>query len=43
MYTFVTAISGGTAWVVVNFGTGNWNSTISNKRSYTVAVVSLCN
>lgn len=42
--TIVSAISGGTAWVVVNrdFGSVTWSSVASNTRTYTVAVVSLC-
>jgi signal peptidase I len=42
--TIVTAISGGTAWVVANhdYGSTVWSSVASNTRSYTVAVVSLC-
>jgi hypothetical protein len=42
--TLVTLINGGTAWVTVNraFGSTTWSSAASNKRSYTVAVVSLC-
>lgn len=42
--TITTALSGGTAWVVVNrtVGSTTWSSVASNTRSYTVAVVSLC-
>ena len=42
--TIVSAISGGTAWVVANraFGSVTWTSTASSTRTYTVAVVSLC-
>jgi hypothetical protein len=42
--TIVTAISGGTAWVVANrsFGSTTWSSVASNSRTYTVAVASLC-
>jgi len=42
--TIVTAISGGTAWVVANhdYGSTVWSSVASNTRTYTVAVVSLC-
>ncbi len=42
--TIVTAISGGTAWVVANhdYGSAVWSSPASNTRTYTVAVVSLC-
>ncbi|SDS84491.1 signal peptidase I [Microlunatus soli] len=43
-YTVVTLINGGTAWVTVNrdFGSVTWSSVASTKRTYTVAVVSLC-
>lgn len=43
-YTVVTLINGGTAWVTVdrNFGSVTWSSVASVKRTYTVAVVSLC-
>jgi signal peptidase I len=43
--SITAAISGGTAWVVANrnFGSTTWHSVASNTRSYTVAVVSLCN
>ncbi|MDP3967966.1 MAG: hypothetical protein Q8Q02_06765 [Nocardioides sp.] len=42
--TITSAISSGTAWVVVNrnFGSVTWSSVASNTRTYTVAVVSLC-
>lgn len=42
--TIVTAISGGTAWVVANhaYGSVTWSSVASNTRTYTVAVASLC-
>lgn len=42
--TLVSAISGGTAWVVANrdFGSVTWSSVASTTRTYTVAVVSLC-
>ncbi|MEO6470748.1 MAG: signal peptidase I [Aeromicrobium sp.] len=42
--TIVTAISGGTAWVVAehNYGSTTWTSVASTTRTYTVAVVSLC-
>jgi signal peptidase I len=42
--TLVSAISGGTAWVVANhnYGSTTWSSVASNTRTYTVAVVSLC-
>jgi signal peptidase I len=44
-WTFTSALSGGTAWVVANrnFGSTVWSSVNSNTRSYTVALVSLCN
>lgn len=43
-FTFVTVITGGTAWVTANrgFGSTTWTSAKSNTRTYTVAVVSLC-
>jgi signal peptidase I len=43
-HTFNSALTGGTAWVVVNRAVGSttWSSVNSNTRSYTVAVVSLC-
>ena len=43
-HTLVTAISGGTAWVVANhtYGSTTWSSVASNTRTYTVAAVSLC-
>lgn len=43
-YTIVTLINGGSAWVTVDrdFGSVTWSSVASTKRSYTVAVVSLC-
>jgi signal peptidase I len=42
--TITTAISSGTAWVVVNrtFGPVTWTSVASQTRTYTVAAVSLC-
>ncbi|NRQ50537.1 signal peptidase I [Aeromicrobium stalagmiti] len=42
--TFVSAISGGTAWVRANraYTSTTWTSAASSTRSYTVAVVSLC-
>lgn len=43
-YTFISALSGGTAYLVtnVNYGSTTWQSVASTSRSYTVAVVSLC-
>jgi signal peptidase I len=43
--SITSAISGGTAWIVAdrNFGSVTWNSGPSNTRTYTVAVVSVCN
>lgn len=43
-HTFLSAISGGSAWVEANrdFGSVTWKSGPSNTRSYTVAVISLC-
>lgn len=43
-HTVTSALSGGTAWVVVNrtVGSTTWSSVNSNTRTYNVAVVSVC-
>jgi signal peptidase I len=43
-HTFISALSGGTAWVQANVGYGatTWTSVASTTRSYTVAVISFC-